>query len=222
VNFRYAKFSILFLLGLVACNIGDVDPEEVEFGYDYFPLDSGMYKEYQVSLTNYKTLGSEKFNYYVKEVVQAPETQFDEIMYPIYSYRREDTLSDWELDSVFSEVRTESHALRDQSNKRLLKLTFPLKVSTTWDGNVFNTGEEDEIQVFSLGESYGLSNGLEFDETVVTERDYVENFITVDTRTEVYAKNVGLILLDEEVTETQPGDSTFGFKITKTLIDYGP
>ena len=225
--FTSMKISIYLLVILslcccFSCNLDTVEPDTSRMGYDFFPYDEDAYRIYHV-VSEHQALDTIiAEDYYLKEVIGEEITSFTEYTIRLYRYKKETLSEEWELDSVWAISPTATRVVVIENDVSFTKLIFPLKFSSTWDGNAFNDHEEEMYFIDDFYEPKTFDE-LSFDTTltVVHSETNTNNLINVDSRYEIYAKGVGLIYRYEEISETQPGESTLGRTYEQTLIEYG-
>lgn len=193
--------SLLFPLLLASCN-STVEPEELEPGYAYFPLSPGAYVDYNALLITFSPDGrSDTSRYLLREQTGSPDTINGDVIYPLYRYSRADSLSAWQLDSVWTQRRSTAQAIRTENNEALVKLVFPVAEGKSWDAHVYSFRESEMHRMEGIGEPLGL-NGLDFASTLVVAQSELNDPITgQDLRSEVYAQNVGLIRRESRILE---------------------
>lgn len=178
----------------------------------FFPLWVGHYIIYNVDSIHFNevTMTSDTTHFQIKEEIASSfADSAGGTTYIIKRYRRmSDTL-------IFSETEewnatlTANRAEKTENNLRFVKLVFPMKEGTTWDGNMYidtsnglqqYEGWEYTYSDLNTGKIY---NGINLDSTVtVTEQDE-ENLIEKDFEQEVYAKNFGLVYRIQEHVSKQ-------------------
>ncbi len=138
------RFSLLILviLGLVGCK--DDPPNEIDFGYNYLPLEIGNWVEYDVDSIVFDAFTEQvdTYNFRLRDIIAETFEDLDsrdvyrvEQSYvgglesdPTYTFRKTYSL-------VVNGVRAE----RLDDNLKTVILVFPPRQGATWDGNAFNT-----------------------------------------------------------------------------------
>ena len=207
---------------LTACNTGTVDPDDVDLGYDYFPIEIGQEREYHVKRTDFVQGDKTTREYFVKEVVEDTIQDFEELSYQLYRYYRDSLSQPWTLDSIWTTKITPAQAIRSENNIRKVVLTFPIDKDKEWDRNSQNDkgyelGAYDEIdKVFSY-DSASYENTV----TVLVGPNDPPNLIETDQRSEVYAENVGLVYVSKNVISYNVGGGdTSGVQLVQKLIRF--
>ncbi|MFH1321174.1 MAG: hypothetical protein ABII90_11040 [Bacteroidota bacterium] len=206
---RYSIF-ILFLCTLYSCK-KDVAPP-IDMGYGYFPTEIGKWIIYDVDSTVYDGFYDTviTYQYQIKEVVestfidnQGRETQ------RIERYKRLNSSLQWIIKDVWFSNRTTSTAEKVEENVRFIKLTFPVNLGNSWDGNSFNTMDEWNYEYTEVDAPCTI-NTLLFDSTATVLQIYEENLIEKQYYLEKYAKNVGLIY--KELIDVADNSSEIDFE----------
>ncbi|MBX9851511.1 MAG: hypothetical protein K2X86_07100 [Cytophagaceae bacterium] len=213
--------SIIFFSAL-SCK----DKEEIDLGFDYYPIETGDYKIYNVLKITYEANDTIIENYQIKEWVSEIFTINGEERYKMERYKRlSDTLS-WPAtpDSVWSASVNSSRIIKVENNVRLVKLVFPVESGKTWDGNSENDRGEEVYTYKDVNKPYTLSSQT-YDKTATVIQNKDTTFINKDYRWEIYAKGVGMIYRLKEVYEFKqtgpPGKIESGIKYYESLSSYG-
>ena len=219
-NIKYYSLLILLLSVrfFVACSKGE-EPVPVDYGYDYYPLKIGNEWVYDVSVIELTTLEEDTTNYQLKEVVEESVDGGDEENFLLYRYKRDDEFDVWVMDSIWSVKKEEKYLVKTENNIRYQKLTFPLSLGLSWDGNVWNTFDENEYSVVGINQAYNV-NGESYDEVLEVEHYVEQNLITSIENREYYGKGIGLIEIYKKSLETQPGEKTLGTIYHQRLKSY--
>lgn len=203
-------FFYLVCLFFYACKPNNVPPEQIDMGYDYFPLDTGNYIIYDVQTIEYKFDGTIDTQYYqLKELVKDTLTDDEsKLAFRLERFRRTDSSANWpfEPDSVWTAKITSYHAIKVESNIPYVKLVFPVKNRIEWDGNAFNTLEKkegDEYRIEDLDLEYTIGNRT-FKNSLKVIHPFITSNIGKYERYEVYAKNYGLIYKESILVDYTP------------------
>lgn len=218
--FPYFAFvaSILFFHGCTESNFETPDPD---VGYDYFPLEVGKFRIYQVDSIIYDPiLGGtqiDTFSSQIREVIaEAFTDNTGEVVYRVERYRRPDAQASWTPDKVIVLSKDKTRAFWMEDNLRFIKMVFPVAVGKQWDGHVFFNpniivpvaGESIELfkdwsyEITAVGERYE-GNGLEFPDVAEVSLADNENLIELRRATEKYAKGIGLVYREWYILDTQ-------------------
>lgn len=167
----------------------------LDLGYNYYPTTTGKWVAYDVDSIVYddfkKTIDT--FHFQVKEVIESHfldnsgrETE------RIERFHRKSDNEPWQLRDVWSSNRTATSAEKVEEDQRYVKLSFPLKKGRKWNGNAFNSFEEEEYKLENFDQPLKIGT-LEFDSTLSVLQVADSNFIEKKFVKEIYAKNIGLI-----------------------------
>lgn len=221
----------------------------LEFGYEYFPLEIGKYRDYKVDSTTYDIGPGEEViirssTTYVREMIS--DTITDNIGRPGFKIERFEKLElsdQWTIKDVWMMIRTEEQAESLEENLRFIKMVFPLKEGLVWNGNRFIdettsisvAGETIEIfkaweyEVDFVGEAIAVNNEF-FDNALQIKQADNENLIELRFSKEQYVKDIGLAFKEMRILDTQcitecegqtwEEKAEKGFIMTQVLIDY--
>jgi hypothetical protein len=138
-----------FFLILQSCQTQDVLPSLSEVGLEFYPIQSGNTWIYQVDTTAYLSRFNSAQNqiqtdtfrgrYFLKEIISdSIGLQEGNPIFRVEIYRAPDSTGPWKIDSVWSIQRSQSKILKTENNRPIVKLKFPLKEGSRWDGNQYN------------------------------------------------------------------------------------
>jgi hypothetical protein len=222
---------ILFSLLFIACK---KDQETVSYdnGYAYFPVTTGSYVVYDVDSIRYDDFKGtiDTFKFELKEVIESEYLDnSDRNTLRIERYKKFPGQS-WVLTDVWSANRNASNAEKVEENVRYVKLSFPITKSKKWNGNAFNSEGEMEYKYSEVHSALTIGS-LSFDSTITVQQEADSNLIEKRVKTEIYAKNVGLVskryidvaCKDSVINFNLPFDKriTTGVKVTYTIKDFG-
>lgn len=184
-------------------------------GYDYVPLETGVFRIYEVTEHRFVLNGpATTQTYQVREVTTALPAGGT---FRIERYRRANEQAVWQPDSVSSIRMADDQLIHTENNVAYLKLIFPLTGHLPWNGNAYNTLGEDTYQLYTTGQPFTVLNQI-FPETATVIQQNDSTLVNQDKRLEVYARNVGLVY--REKVQLQFCSSTPAC-VGKAQIDYG-
>lgn len=220
-------FTFFFLVSIVILfqnckSKSTFEDYQPEMGYDYFPLQIGKYRTYVVDSILYdigdnNMIDTTHSRTFVKHVVA--DTIIDNLGrsgFKIERYERlNDTLS-WEIKDIWTAIQTEEKAEWIEENLRFIKMVFPLKEGTEWDGNKFIdistivpiAGESVEVfkswdyEILSVDETEQIGN-FTFENISTISQANSENLIEIRYSQEKYAKEIGLVYREMQILDTQ-------------------
>ena len=218
---QFFPYQILLLVFVVSCNKQTVEDFDVDFGYDYFPLEVGKYLIYESDSIIYDPIaeGTEVLitKTFVKEAIT--DTVVDNsgnTWYRVERSDRKDPEDSWVLKRILWLSRTESQALRNEDNLRFISMIFPAQEGVQWDGNAFFdetliipvAGESVEMykswsyEILSVGAAFE-EEGLSFPDVIEVSMADNENLIERRFAREAYARGIGLVFRELLILDTQ-------------------
>lgn len=222
------RFLIFCILGLITFSCTERDaPPLPDPGYGYFPLEIGLIREYEVSETNYALAQpTQTRTYRLRETIGQPYT--DASGQDVYPIERAVLRSSgaWEVDSVWSAWRTVDRAFRQENGLTLVKLAFPTRDRSRWDGNLFNSMPAASSTIEGSGESRKLGT-LDFTKTLTVVQQNDSTLLSLRRHRDLYAEGIGLV--QQERVSVQycgtpecvgKGVIDFGLVKTVTLIQF--
>ena len=226
---------ILFLISFASCEdkVGN-DPNDAEANslYRYFPLEAGSFIVYSVDsiihryeddLTNSPDSMIDTFQYQVKEVVDSDFIDGEgDVAWRISRYYRSNDTSEWSFTALWTAKVTSQSAQRVEENVRFVKLSFPIVLNKTWNGNYYNFFPEEDYSIEEANTPLNIGN-FDFDSSLsVLEADDF-NLIHRIYKESKYAYGIGLISRERDIVNlTQFGEITNGIEFQQTIIDYSP
>ncbi|WP_266205734.1 hypothetical protein [Pontibacter kalidii] len=195
-----ALLLLVVLAGLVAaCEDKYKDPDPKVMGYDYYPLEVGDWRIYDVIDIRYMSDVGDTTRFQLRERVDTTfYDQTNTLNYKIIRSVRANENTPWVDDSVMTVVKTDLHVILTKNNTKYVKMVFPVKEGKIWAGDAYNdrvnsSSEKEPYTFDKLGESFTV-NGVTYDSTVtVIQGEPTEDLSTLDERKEVYSKGVGAI-----------------------------
>ncbi len=231
---RYLMKKLLYicLVILTACHTSEVEVDPGYAGYSYFPLEEGRFAIYDMEETTYSITADPVIKkYQVKEVIAQKYTDLSgQEAFLIHRFYRSGNQDLWKLeqDSVWTAKIETSRATRTENNITFVKLVFPLKQNTKWDGNRLNNYGKEEYILLDYKKPFQLLE-LPYDNTVTVSQSNTDDLCNKDVRYEVYADNIGLIYKEssilsyKQINNECPGDKNinYGVVFIQKLVEYG-
>lgn len=211
------------------CQEEFIVPDTSRSGTDYFPIEKGLYWDYEVDLTTYNLLDSMPSHFFLRETVTDTFTDLSGgISFRLERLTRHSEDFEWELDSVWTARVSPSQAVRIENNIPFIKLTFPLAEGKQWNGNALNNRGEESYKVEGLGLNLQVGDTTYEGTLGVVQREILDTLVFRDIRKEYYARGIGLVKKEfiqlnycstEECFGQQQIDS--GRKLYMELVAYG-
>lgn len=220
---------LLFTLYLTGCKKDEPVPH-VNLGYSYFPLETGRWIIYDVDSIDYNafTQKVDTFKFQIKEIQESWFTDASgEPAMRIERWYRKNTSDAWIIKDVWAANRTTTTAERVEEDMRIVKLAFPVKNKSRWDGNAKNINDEMMYKYDNVHLPDTI-NAMHFDSAAFVLQQADSNLIEKKYSLEVYAAKVGLIYkrfyeLNSTGNFSVPFDQriTSGVKYSYTVNSYG-
>lgn len=213
------KKSIFFILAcclFLSCN-KDKDSVPLPTGIEYFPMDIGSYRIYDVHLIQFSNDTIDTM-FQIKEVIQDSFYYQNKVVYELYRFYRSDDSKPWprQPDSVWTFTTDFNQITIQEASTNFVRLVFPLSTNKSWDGNTRNTYGRDDYTVTNFDKPFG-TNMIAFPQTSTIIEEQSKNLVFKDYRSRVYAKNVGMIFKHYEYIAYK----TEGAFIGLDKVDYG-
>lgn len=194
----------MWFLIIIACNKSEIEnPNSTSnMSVSYYPNNVGKYIIYEVKKINYKFSEPADCTFYqLKEVLA--DTFVDLENKKAYKlerfirYKRKSAFlqpnvdSTWKIDSVWNARITTKHILVYENNVPFVKLTFPLAVNKSWNGNLYNNIEPENYKVIETKLTSSAKISWENSVTIMHKND--SSAINMDLRYEIYSQKIGLV-----------------------------
>lgn len=210
---------LLFVLLLFSCE-REIETDPVDFGYEYQPLEIGLFWIYEVDQTIYfGENDNEQSDFFYKDKIRSFYINEEEEQVFIVNRSKSLDKDTWILEYEYTMIQRDFSLIRTIENQPIVSLVFPPKPGKVWDGNAYRNSDTDEFEY----ESTSIP-----DQYVVKQEDSTDDVTYFDHRYEVYEKGVGLTERYDEVLKycsrndclgNQLIDS--GHKTLMKLMEYG-
>jgi hypothetical protein len=244
MNLRIAFISFLFITGLLSSCAPTVEAP-VDMGYDFIPNDTDRYYIYNVDSIYIDLFATpdiyDTTHYQIKET--HPYTFIDgmgDTVLNITRFYRADSTQPWTPYGMTPDVwwmkRTNTRLERTEENLTFVKMTYPIDVNYTWNGNAYNVLGAQDYFYGPIDVPYDSLTAF-FPKTItVVQKFDTTNMIQYYYDDEVYARGVGMISKTEFniptlITDTSTLPNWFayphlkrikhGSMVTTKLIEYG-
>jgi hypothetical protein len=223
---NFLWLSLLAPLFFTACK-ETPDDYTTELGLEYYPLVVGKFIEYQMDSTIYDPNGDTTVyhsqTFMREEILDTLTDNNGNILYKIEQFERAADSLPWEVKKVLTASIQEEEAIRTEDNLRFIKLSFPVKKGSSWDGNshfdnsLIVTVAGETLEMFKgwdyrtrqVGEAATVGS-FQFDETATVEEAENENLIELRRSSATYVKGIGLVYRELWVLDTQCIDDCVG------------
>ncbi len=203
-------------------------PQTDRVGFDFFPLEQGLFRIYDVEQIDFTLISSDTNHFQLKEAVVDSFLNVESAYtYILHRLTRDNDSVEWSLDSVWTTRKTSSFAVVVENNVPIIKLVFPIVNDKKWDGNSLNNKTEEPFRITDISVPLVLPD-TSFTQTVAVVQSDKDNLIIQDERREVYVKGIGLAHKDFVVLNFCARDDCLGQGIIESgqilrfnLIEHG-
>ena len=198
------------------------DPFLIDSGEEYIPLAVGQNWIYDLDSIIYDPEPGEividTLSYQMKyEVLDTFRNGEGQLSYRIERFVRNTDTSSWRVTDVWTTHIEERRFVWNEENQPFVKLIFPLKEDSKWDGNALF--DDDNVSIKIRGENIDIYkfwadyevisrgaeevNGTQYEDVITVLQ--VDREITIEKRysVEKYARGVGLIFKELIILDTQ-------------------
>jgi hypothetical protein len=230
--YRFIIFLVILIGIFITCACEKENIENnVFFGTEYFPLDTGNYIIYKITEITIDAPSNyyDTAEYYIKEVFESKiiDNQDDEAV-RIERFKRTESNQNWVINNVWSAKIVNNSAQKVEENLRYVKIRFPAKENLSWNGNLFNELPDESYSITSIHTEFEI-NEFYFDSCLTITHTFSESLINKDFEAEIFAWNIGLVykeitnLNSQEVIFDVPIENriTTGYIYIQEIIDYG-
>ncbi len=179
----------------VACSSSKetLDPQKI--GYQYYPIEVGSYRIYDVVDVHFPFIGdSDTTQYQLKELVQGIYRQErEDTAYYLHRFSRSHHEDEWQLDSIWTVRKSPRNIVVVENNTPVIKLIFPVSIGASWDSNAMNAEESAVYSISNMGDAFEKGD-RSFENTLhVVEENNMDIVINERYREAIYAENIGLV-----------------------------
>ena len=195
-------FFVIFFVAVFLCSCHKKNNlKEVDFGYDYYPLEIGKFVVYNVDSIVYNefTFKAKTYKYQIKEKIEGQFIDSEgKVAFRLARYIKKYDSSKvysvlpWVIKDVWQVNASKTSIEVVEENVRFTKLIFPIKISETWNGNSKNYLEEWDYKYTytNNGEKIG---SIYFENVLLVTQKSFRPKILWQKYLEKYSKNVGLV-----------------------------
>jgi hypothetical protein len=217
MNRRLPIIMLIVLVLFASCD-REIEEGQVDLGYDFQPMEVGLFWIYAVDQTIFfGENDSEQTSFFYKDRIRSFYINAEgEQVFIMHRSKSFDQI-DWNTVLEYTLIQRERALVRTIENQPLVTLVFPPKNGIIWNGNSYRDAPEDEFELSFVGNSLRVNQEESDDE--VTYRDI---------RYEIYEQGIGLVeKYDEVLTYCSRNDCLgdmlidSGAKVQMKLTDYG-
>ena len=227
---NFILILVVFATIFTSCKKDTIVPD-TEIDYSYVNHTIGNWIEYDVTEITIDKASDvyDTTHYYIKEIVTEKFIDLsDNESNRIERFIRYNTNSNWIIKDVWSAQIVENSYQKVEEDVRFKRLVFPSDSGKTWNGNIFNTLDEQNYVITSVDE-YEIVNSLAFDSVLTVTQANELNLIEKNYAIEKFAKNIGLIykencyIYSNEVDPGKPIEqrATLANILIMKVISYG-
>lgn len=183
---------------------------DLNFGYEFYPLEVGRSWEYEVDSIVLSRQGTEVNTvrlFYREAIIEARPGNAGDTLFIVEHYERYSDTAAWEFKKVLSLARSANHAYRTEDNLRFLKLIFPIREGDRWDGHQFfdptvrlEVGGE-LMPIFENWGEYQYTSALD-NEITIAQAEFNDSIRQYRKAQERYEAGKGLVYRRVEVFDT--------------------
>ncbi|WP_084370547.1 hypothetical protein [Reichenbachiella faecimaris] len=212
----------------ISCSESELASDTDRLGLNYFPLEVGNYRIYDVVETKYTVLKTTVDIYELKESVADSSLNISgNLQYIIHRSTRADGTESWTLDSIWTAQKSTSIAVLTENNVPFVKLSFPIAHEREWDGNGLNALDSEFYWYNTELADTALSGVIYQDLVKVIQNDRGEDFLGFENKSEIFAPDIGMIIKESAILSyCQTACATekeiqSGRELMMTLKEYG-
>jgi hypothetical protein len=214
---------LLTLFFFASCN-EETEIIDIDYGYNFYPLQVGKYVIYDVDSIVYDFAGTativDTTTYQAKEeIIDTTTDNEGRTVFVVHYSQRVNPSFDWEIKDVYTVVKTQNWVEKTEGGFRFTKFIFPPKVEAEWDGNRYFSDENITLEVRGetldffknwsskiVGETANETIGTEtFGRVLTVQHADNENLLEKRYFIEKYAEGVGLVSKTMMILDTQCG-----------------
>jgi len=184
MRFYLQQLILLFVLMLFSCQ-SEIETEPVDFGYDYQPMEVGLFWIYEVDQTIYfGENDSERFTYFYKDIIRSSYINAENEQVFIVDRSKSPNKNNWAKEMEYTLIRRDFSVVRTSQNQPLITIVFPVKSGSVWNANAYRDAPIDEFEYADTGLA---------DQYLVRQEESTDEVTYFDHRYEIYNRGVGLI-----------------------------
>lgn len=207
-------------LALAACN--KESGEEADIGRGYFPRVVGAWVEYQVDSSwqddPVGNVGARSYRLKEKVVEQYTDPA-GRTAWRIHRFVK-NADDEWMVRDVWTSTVDNTAAEITEENRRVQKLSFPVRTGRRWDVNVFNTDDELQVAFREVGLPWS-AQGIAYEKAVLVRNTVPANPIITNNYEERWADGVGMVSRYQQYKNQQSDGCHRCWRLDMTAVAYG-
>lgn len=221
---RNLIFISIAALLFFACSKEKEEVVPLDIGHNYAGLILGNYVVYDVDSLYYDDFAGtvDTFQFQIREEVAElyMDLENDEA-FKINRYRKDhDTLS-WYLQDVWNAKITSTNYQKVEENIRFVKLIFPVREGSNWNGNAMNNYPEERYNYVTIDQAEIIGGNSLAQVLTVSQFEEI-NLIQQQLFEEKFAVDVGLVYKKSmDLVRDNLSSPWRGYDVTMTLNSYG-
>lgn len=209
---KFIVFGVIVLIS-VSCKKTEEKPD-VDW-HEYAMFSSGIVRTYECTSINIDVLAGIKDTsiFYIQETVGPiySDTLSCDV-YAISQIKRNDDETTWSAYSSYCIQSANSYIVRVENNTPYKILQFPASTNFSWDLNIFNTNDEQQVHYSDINSSMTIHDTSYDSVLTVLQQDF-KSLYTYQFAVEQYAKGFGLIYKKDIDVESQPNHATIDLSL---------
>jgi hypothetical protein len=215
MNKKLLSFLLLVLAlaaGINSCKKADPEPKPLSAENEFFPLQKGKYVIYDVDSTIWddaKCVIVKRHYQFMYLVADTFTNEEGNLSYRIDTRKRKKPEDTWETHDVYYATNTGTTLEMTYDELKFIKLQFPVKAGSTWEGNALINTEDKDLAYFKgwqysyekVNDPFSTGNVmfentitvLQRDETIADPETIPDQFSMRNYSREVFASGVGMV-----------------------------
>ncbi len=245
----------VYTILLCSCIEEKIEMPDIAYGLEYFPLQIGKFREYKMDSVLYDIRANEEngrrsISYLREELVELFNDEQGNTVYKWAVFFRQNPNEPWQQRGFVLEQADSIKALRTEDHIRQIKMTFPVKLSNSWNGNIYideNLSfkiEGEPVKIFSNWGNYSVVDtslvlsvqGRQFERVLHIQEANSESILDLRQSHSFYAPHIGLIkrtqsIFDVECNQTPEDpchvigtpweeDAERGYSLVQEIVNY--
>lgn len=164
---------------------------------DYFPLEVGSYRVYQVTIKKYVAANSATTQtYQLQEKISSSYNRNGQLVYLIEESIRQAGASAWKLNAIHTVYKSLSELVEQENNASIVTLVFPIVATPSWNRNLYNSNPLIQLQYQHIGRPFSVGK-LGFNDTVSVIGTNDSTLVSQEKYLRVYARAIGCVYRED-------------------------